>query len=135
MSAATCASTAKTGQRPFRILRPIKSEVFLAGLVARLESGESGAEGNGVEVDRALLASGKQHFMSCTCENYMHYLWCLHVCCHALSVKLIKGVPRNLDPTKIHSLKQKAPPALDHRPPKAIKGDGLGGAAKKKAKK
>lgn len=114
----------------FRILKPIANTAFLTGLVVRLEAGESGASGNGVEVDRELLASGRAHFMSCSCEDYMHYLWCVHVCCHALSVNLINGIPRNLDPTKIKSVKQhsaSAPPDTAHRPAKALRGGALGG--------
>ena len=83
------------------------------------------AQGNGVKIAKDVLDEGKATFMSCTCENYRHYLWCVHVCCYAMHKKIITCYPPNLVPTTIRSVKSKAPVALNHRPAKAQRGGAL----------
>ena len=110
-------------QKNFHIMRPITDEVYLNGLVERLQ-------GSGAPVNVDMLNDSKltDTFYSCSCEDYQHYLWCVHVCVDAMTRKLLKGFPPTLDPTKVKNLKtgQAMQSCQKGRPAKALKGGGLG---------
>ena len=109
-------------QKSFHIMRPITDKVYLNGLVERLQ-------GSGAPVNVDMLNNSKltDTFYSCTCEDYQHYLWCVHVCVDAMTRKLLKGFPPTLDPTKIRNLKTGlALQICQGRPAKAAKGGALG---------
>ena len=89
----------------FRILKPIVNQHFVEELIKRLENGESGAVGNGAKVNTTLLHSKKACFYSCSCEDYLHYLWCTHVCVKCLKDNLIQ-CPSNLNPARIQPVAQ-----------------------------
>ena len=68
-------------QKNFHIMQPITSAVFLEGLVERLQ-------GSGAKVDLELLKNDnrpRDTFYACTCEDYQHYCWCVHVCTDAMT--------------------------------------------------
>ena len=109
-------------QKSFHILKPIRDEVFLMRLVERLQASKA-------KVDVDLLKDASKPaavFYQCSCENYQHYLWCIHSCCCAMKTGLLIGFPARLDPTKITSVKTNAAMQLTHRPAKAVKGGALG---------
>lgn len=110
-------------QKSFHIMRPITDEVYLNGLVERLQ-------GSGAPVNVEMLNNSKltDTFYSCSCEDYQHYLWCVHVCVDAMTRKLLKGFPPTLDPTKINNVKtgQAMQICSKGRPARALKGGGLG---------
>ena len=56
-------------QKSFHVMKPIKDEAFLSGLVTRLRNGCSGSAGNGVVINEELLGSGTP-CKSCTCLSY-----------------------------------------------------------------
>ena len=65
-------------------------------------------------------------FYSCSCDDYQHYLWCVHVCVDAMTRKLLCGFPPRLDPTRISNVKTGTAMKLCSRPAKAQKGGALG---------
>ena len=91
-------------------------------LVERLQASKA-------KVDVALLKDTSKPtatFYQCSCENYQHYLWCIHSCCCAMKTGLLIGYPPTLDPTKITSVKTNQAMQLTHRPAKAVRGGALG---------
>ena len=89
--------------RAFHILIPIIDGTYITMLVKRLK-------GDGDSIRGATLADGagfgEKKFYHCTCSDYLHYAWCVHVCCKAFQDKLILRYPKNLDPTVILSKKK-----------------------------
>uniref|UniRef100_A0A7S0L0T3 Uncharacterized protein n=1 Tax=Coccolithus braarudii TaxID=221442 RepID=A0A7S0L0T3_9EUKA len=111
-------------QKGFHLLTPITSEAYINNLVTRLERGSTGTKGNGVEIDKELLAKGEATFKMCSCEHGRHYGFCLHSCIEAMHTGLIKGYPPNFNPTRIAAVKHAAPLALG-RLGKAVRGGAL----------
>lgn len=109
-------------QKSFHILKPITDEVFLERLVERLRNSKAS-----VNVDLLKDTSkSTATFYQCSCENYQHYLWCVHSCCCAMKTGVLISWPPLLDPTKITSVKTNQAMQLTHRPAKAVKGGALG---------
>ena len=63
--------------------------MYLNGLVERLQ-------GSGTSVDLDVLGNPKpaDTFYSCSCDDYQHYLWCVHVCVDAMTRKLLCAASR-----------------------------------------
>lgn len=70
----------------------------------------------------------KAELYCCTCESYMHYRWCIHVCLLAIARKVMLDYPTLLNPAKIKPVhkKERAHSAAAGRPAKAKNGGALG---------
>ena len=92
--------------KAFHVVKPIRHAKFEASLVTRLQN-------SNLRLDLSKLGKqcpitkGKNTicFMQCSCEDYRHYLWCLHSALWMVATGLIAGPPPNLDPTQIASVK------------------------------
>lgn len=104
----------------FHVLTPIKCNQFKVNLVRRLLN--SGAVLKQSVVEDPLSAE----LFACTCENYLHYGWCIHVCLHAFGSGVFLDYPPLLNPRKIKALKNgRACSATTGRPPAATPGGAL----------
>ena len=125
-------------QKCFHILQPITDAVYTRDLKCRLRA--SGLPLNDTECEKLCAdpESGvpTKYFYKCTCANYKHYLWCLHVALKAISDDLVKApyCPPRLDSTKISHLKSRGQGRPSGRPAKSTPGEALG-PVKKRAKR
>ena len=103
-------------------MKPIECKTFKENLVKRLVN--SGAKINPEFIEEP----EKAEFLSCSCENYMHYAWCLHVNLQAFAHDIMQDYPPLLNPKKIQAIKAgRACTATSGRPTKAKRGGALSG--------
>ena len=108
----------------FHILKPIKCNVFKANLLRRMQASKAKLKDG---LDKTDLDLDDVPLYSCTCENYMHYAWCIHVNLRAFADGIMLDYPTLLDPRKIKAVgKGRACTATMGRPAKARRGGGLG---------
>ena len=117
-------------QRHFHILQPILDDTYVRCLVARLRASQLPL----VDAEVEKLFSGEQRFYKCTCSEYKHYAWCLHMAVRACADGLVAApfCPPTLNPEKIQPVKRKfiveeTRPQVG-RPRNAVPGGALGNA-------
>ena len=119
-------------QRHFHILQPILDDSYVRSLVARLRACKLPLVD--AEVEKLFSEDGKaeKYFYKCTCSEYKHYAWCLHMAVQACADGLVAApfCPPTMNPEKIQPVKRKfvleeaAPKGS--RPHKAVRGGALG---------
>ena len=117
----TCCACCLCAQT-FHVMKPIQCKAFKVGLIRRLAA-------SGARLTREALDKPQEALLySCSCENYLHYGWCIHVNLQAFGpTGVMREYPKSLNPHKIKAVaKGRVYAASMGRIPRAKKGGALG---------